>query len=69
MPPQTTAVLRPETFLAEHGYPAQPRTIRSNDHELVTRCPRLYYLIRALGLVSAITPPSPDSAGTFYHQF
>jgi hypothetical protein len=55
-------------WLASHGLVATQPNIRSSDFGLIRQCPFLYYLIRRLSLVPAISTSPALSQGTWFHK-
>ena len=54
-------------YLEHHGLMATVPTIRSSDYSLALRSPRLYYLIRRLGLIPALRWSEAMNRGSWFH--
>ena len=54
-------------YLQHHGINAIVPTIRSSDYGLCRRSPRLYYIIRRLGLIKALRWAEALNRGSWFH--
>lgn len=59
--------LSAQEYLEHHGLVASVPTIRSSDYGLALKTPRLYYLIRRLGLVPAMRWSEAMNRGSWFH--